>query len=393
MVVRRAQPAQPRHTAQTVVVRPTSVIGLLATLTLLAGCASEGPTLIPPTDPVSSQSPAITEQPAQARRTPAVAGVITTGLRAPWGLAFLPDGSALVAERDTARILRVPAAGGASTVVGTVAGVQPGGEGGLLGIAIAAGSTTTQVFAYYTSANDNRVVALPWDGTKLNGSEAAQRLLLSGIPKGPIHDGGRLRFGPEGFLYVSTGDTGNRDLAQDRTSLAGKILRITVNGSPAPGNPDLPSPVWSLGHRNVQGLAFDSTGRLWASEFGQDKRDEFNLVRGAGNYGWPLFEGPGQDPSYVDPQVTWPTDQASPSGVAIIGDTAYIAALRGKRLWQVPVAGGRAATPVAFFTEKFGRIRTVEPAPDGSLWLVTSNTDGRGNPTATDDQILKVQLR
>jgi glucose/arabinose dehydrogenase len=317
-----------------------------------------------------------------------VNATVTTELAAPWGLASLPDGSALVTERDTAQVLRVAAGGGTAQPVGTVADVGPGGEGGLLGIAIPPGPSPSYVLVYFTTAQDNRVARLAWDGERLGN----QRTVLAGIPRGGIHDGGRLRFGPDGFVYVSTGDTGDGSLAQDPASLAGKILRITPTGEAAPGNPDPGSPMYSLGHRNVQGLAFDSAGRLWASEFGQNDLDELNLIEPGANYGWPVFEGPGEDPAYVDPQVTWATSEASPSGIAIVDDVVYIAALRGQRLWQVPISNGVAAEPRAWFTEEYGRLRAVEAAPDGGLWLMTNNTDGRGDPEQGDDQILHVTL-
>ena len=316
--------------------------------------------------------------------------VMTTGLTSPWGLAFLPDGSALVSERDTARIVRVPADGGRAVTVGRVAGVVPGGEGGLLGIAVPAGPDPRFVYAYCTGARDNRVVRIAWDGSRLG----RQTPILTGIPKSTIHNGGRLLAMPDGTLVVATGDAADPALAQKRRSLAGKILRITADGRPAPGNPDPGSPVYSRGHRNVQGLALDSAGRLWASEFGASDVDELNLIRPGRNYGWPIHEGAGNDPRYVDPAVEWsPTSTASPSGIAIRDDVAYVASLRGQVLWQVPLEGTRAGTPRALRLGDLGRLRTVAVAPDGSLWLVTSNTDGRATPGPRDDRILRLEVR
>jgi glucose/arabinose dehydrogenase len=316
--------------------------------------------------------------------------VITTGLEAPWGLAFLPDGSALVSERDSGRIVRVPAAGGRATVVGRVRGMIPQGEGGLLGIAVQPGPSPTAVFAYITTARDNRVVRIAWNGRRLGD----QRSILTGIPKNVYHDGGRITFGPDGMLYVATGDAGVPALSQQRGSLAGKILRVTPEGRPAPGNPSQGSAILSLGHRNVQGLAFDSAGDLWATEFGERDVDELNLIAPGRNYGWPLFEGTGNDPRYVDPQVEWsPTSTASPSGLAILDDIAYVASLRGEVLWQVDVADGRAGEPRALRLGDLGRLRTVAVAPDGSLWLMTNNTDGRGDPRPRDDRIVRLTVR
>ena len=163
-------------------------------------------------------------------------------------------------------------------------------------------------------------------------------MVLDGIPHGAIHDGGRLAFGPDGYLYASTGETGVGELAQDRGSLGGKILRITPDGEPAPGNPDPDSPVWTLGHRNVQGLAFDDGDRLWASEFGQDTFDELNLIQKGHNYGWPMVEGQRRPTATSsNPQVVWITDEASPSGLAYLDGHLWLAALSGERLWRIDV--------------------------------------------------------
>ncbi|MBI1352596.1 MAG: PQQ-dependent sugar dehydrogenase [Actinomycetales bacterium] len=317
------------------------------------------------------------------------AGTVTTGLEAPWGLAFLPDGSALVGERDSGRILRVPASGGRASVVGRVRGVAAAGEGGLLGIALPPGPHPSFLFAYLTTATDNRVVRIGWDGRRLG----SQRPILTGIPKSPIHNGGGLLI--EGrTLFVSTGDAGVGERAQDPTSLAGKILRLTWAGRPAPGNPFRGSPVYSLGHRNVQGLALDGQGRLWATEFGAKDVDELNLIRPGANYGWPLHEGPANDSAYADPAATWsPTSIASPSGVAILGRTAYVATLRGRTLYRVPLSGETAAKPRAVALGALGRLRTVAVAPDGTLWLMTNNTDGRGDPRPGDDRIIRLRVR
>jgi glucose/arabinose dehydrogenase len=272
--------------------------------------------------------------------------------------------------------------------------VVPLGEGGLLGIAVSPGfAQDRSVFVAYTSATDNRVVRLraAHDGTIDGG---AQQVVVSGIPKGGIHDGGGLAFGPDGLLYVGTGEAGRRGPAQDRNDLGGKILRVTPDGAPAPGNP-YGTAVYSYGHRNVQGLAFAPDGRLYAAEFGQDRFDEINLITAGANYGWPEAEGVARRPGFTDPLVTWPTDDASPSGLAAAGGALWAAALRGERLWRVPLAGpGALGTPEPLLTREFGRLRAVAPTPDGSaLWVTTSNRDGRGRPTPDDDRILVVPLR
>ena len=306
---------------------------------------------------------------------------IATDLDVPWGIAFLPDGSALIAERDSAAIKQLTAPGVVNQV-GEVAGVAARGEGGLLGLATAG----TTVFAYLTTAQDNRVVQMRFEGGALTG----QSPILTGIPAGSIHDGGRIAFGPDGKLYVATGEVGNRQLAQDRTSLGGKILRINPDGSIPGDNPDPDSPVWSFGHRNIQGLAWDSGGRLWATEYGANRVDELNLIRPGANYGWPMVEGRANTEGLVDPVIQWGTDEAAPSGSAYFGGALWGAALHGQRLFQIPVGGDGSLGPATpLFVGRYGRLRTVVAAPDGTLWFSTSNRDGRGSVRVGDDRILQ----
>ncbi|MET0914788.1 MAG: PQQ-dependent sugar dehydrogenase, partial [Jiangellaceae bacterium] len=342
------------------------------------GSASE------PSTPTSTPSTA-TSTTLPGPVVPAAFEDVATGFDVPWGLVFLPDGSALLSERDTARILSVSADGGV-TEVGPVEGVQPGGEGGLLGLAVAPDSPET-VYAYFTAAEDNRVVRMPYRGGALGAAE----VVVDGIPKAGNHNGGRLAFGPDGKLYVSTGDASRPERAQDLDSLGGKILRLNPDGSIPADNPFDGSPVFSYGHRNVQGLAFDDDGNLWASEFGQNTWDELNLIQAGDNYGWPVVEGVGGDDRFVDPVAQWSTDEASPSGIAFVRDTVFMAALRGERLWQIPVQDGTAGSPADFAVGEFGRLRHAEVAPDGSLWVLTNNT-ARGTPREGDDRILRVTL-
>jgi glucose/arabinose dehydrogenase len=312
--------------------------------------------------------------------------VLARDLRVPWGVAFLPGGDALVSERTTGRILRVPAAGGAAREVMRLDGVDTGaGEGGLLGVAVSPDYARDRlVYAYVTSADDNRVVRF-----RLGGSVAP---VLTGLDRAPIHDGGRIAFGPDGMLYVGTGDAGNGELAQDPESLNGKILRMRPDGGAPADNPFRGSLVWSVGHRNVQGLAWDADGRLWEAELGQDAFDEVNLIRPGRNYGWPRVEGRGDTAGgrYTNPVLTWRTSDSSPSGAAIVGSTLYVGALRGERLWRVPLDGASAGTPESMLEGEYGRLRTVVRAPDGALWVTTSNRDGRGSLAADDDRILRV---
>jgi glucose/arabinose dehydrogenase len=245
------------------------------------------------------------------------------------------------------------------------------------------------IFAYFTGAKDNRVVRIDWDGKELG----RQTAIVTGIPKNTYHDGGRLLVDENENLYIATGDAGVPELSQDPDSLAGKVLRVDFDGNPAAGNPSPGSPVYTLGHRNVQGLAFDSAGRLWATEFGTSKADELNLLLPGRNYGWPVVEGKSSDPEFTNPKVTWsPTSTASPSGLAIDDDAAYVASLRGEVLWRVPLNGTKAGKPEAVDLGERSRLRTVAVAPDGRLWLSTSNTDGRGDPSAKDDRMLSLQV-
>lgn len=315
------------------------------------------------------------------------ARVLASGLEVPWGLAFLPDGRALVGERRTGSLSTIDPSGH-RRVVGTVLGVVAEGEGGLLGLAVSPTYARDRwVYAYYTSATDNRVVRFPL------AAPGRREVVVSGIPKAGNHNGGRLAFGPDGMLYAGTGDAGQPDRAQSTTSLGGKVLRLRPSGGPAPGNP-FGNAVWSMGHRNVQGLAFDDAGRLWATEFGQHTWDEVNLIVRGGNYGWPVVEGRGTGGGrFVSPQVVWPTSEASPSGVAYAGGRLYVGALRGERLWVVPLDGASAGQPRARYRGTYGRIRTVVLEPAGAaLWLTTSNCDGRGTCGTDKDRVLRVPL-
>jgi aldose sugar dehydrogenase len=363
----------------------------------VAGCSSE-----PNSDPEPSPTTTTTTPAASASATtsaPAngpvpdvsVRKTLATDLDVPWGVAFLADGSALVAERPTGRVVRVGADGG-TTPVGTVRGVADQGEGGLLGLAVLplrAPEADVTVYAYFTStSDDNRVVRMTYDGSKLSSSTA----ILTGIPSAGNHNGGLVTIGPDGKLWIGTGEAGQPPLAQDRSSLGGKILRINLDGSIPDDNPFPGSPVYSLGHRNVQGLAFDSADQPWAVEFGQNTWDELNRIEPGGNYGWPEVEGKEARSGFIEPLVQWTTDESSPSGMTIVDDVAYVGGLRGERLWQVPLEGKSTGTPKAWLEGEFGRLRNVAPAPDGTLWVTTSNRDGRGDPDGSDDKIIQLAL-
>ncbi|WP_275006826.1 PQQ-dependent sugar dehydrogenase [Promicromonospora iranensis] len=355
---------------------------------LTAGCggAPSGPA-----DDARSPGPTAT---ARASSEPGDLTELTTGLEAPWGLTFLPDGSALVAERLSARVLRVPAEGGPPEEVGVVPGVETSSEGGLLGlVASPEFATDRTVYAYASGSPTNRVVALEV-GEDFGSLEVA-RVLLDGIETADRHHGGRLRIGPDGHLWIGTGDAFLPENAADDGSLNGKILRIALDGSIPDDNPS-GTAVYSAGHRNVQGITFGPDGTVYASELGHRTWDEVNVLRPGADYGWPETEGVAGDTG-EPPLFTIHPDDASPSGIAYAEGSLWMGALGGQRLWELPVDGTEATgDPIEHYTGEYGRIRTVEVAPDGALWLVTSNTDGAtwGGTEARpgDDRILRLEL-
>lgn len=371
-----------------------SFLGLFAVAgaSALVGCSTSQPQPAPraSTTPPGTPTPTSSASPTPARRgRPRVESVIATGLNVPWGIAFVSATSAVVTQRDTGTLIRLDDGQDPREVgrVGDSVGF-PGGEGGALGIVVDPQNSRT-LYAYVTTNTDNRVVRLRMRGRRIADVDD----VLTGIPKGGRHHGGRMIFGDDGYLYVATGDAGDASLAQRKDSLAGKILRIDTRGKAARGNP-FGSRVWSYGHRNIEGLAFDSRGRLWATEFGDKTADELNVIERGGNYGWPQVEGKpprsAERSGLVDPQVTWATDECSPAGLAIVNDVAYVAALQGECLYAVDISGDRAATPRSYLAGEYGRLRSVAAAPDGALWVTTSNTDGRGSPREGDDQIVRV---
>ncbi|MGW0855758.1 PQQ-dependent sugar dehydrogenase [Streptomyces sp. NPDC002690] len=388
--------------------RRPAVALFAAALALTAGCSSSADPGGPGTPGAtgstgaasSSASPSPTVPLPPAEGSAKVVSTLTTGLDSPWGLAVLPGGDLLVSSRDEGTVTRVDAETGKKTLLGSVPGVSPAGEGGLLGLAVSATyGADHQVYAYFTTESDNRIARLVYDERRPAGEQlGAPDTILRGIPKGAVHNGGRIAFGPDRMLYAGTGETGDDGLAQDEDSLAGKILRMTPDGEPVHGNPEADSVVYSPGHRNVQGLAWDREKRLWASEFGQDTWDELNLIEPGGNYGWPEVEGiapKGAGGDFIDPVAQWKTAEASPSGIAYAKGSIWMAGLRGERLWRIPLSGSAQeplAKPQAFLEGTYGRLRTVVAAGGDRLWLVTGNTDGRGDPKPGDDRILLVKV-
>ncbi len=395
--------------------RATATAALTGLLLALTACATEpAPSPSPSASPIPAISagageiaptepgPSVVEGAALARVDAREDWV--TGLAAPWDIAWEPHGTPLISLRDQAKILRVD---GATVTELTGAGADDlqsalynAREAGLLGLALHPDDPTL-LFAYVTRDSGNTVVRMEVSGDTLGPAT----VILSGIPKAHNHDGGRIRFGPDGYLYIATGDAANKPLAQDLDSLAGKILRVVADGGAndgeaAPGNP-FGTRIWSWGHRNVQGLGWSPDGRMFASELGQNEQDELNQIVAGANYGWPTVEGLFGSPNGTElgatvegltyPVATWPTDQASPSGIAVTDEAIYMGALRGSRVWRIPLVGQGVGTPHVLLDD-LGRIRAVSWGPDGALYVMTSNTDGNGGPRDGDDRIVRVTV-
>lgn len=316
------------------------------------------------------------------------------GLQVPWALAFAPDGSLWLTERP-GRIRVVRDGRLEPRPVATLPAAAVG-EGGLMGLALDPDfARTGWLYTCYTMEKPgglvNRIVRL----TVRDGRAGEERVLLDDIPGASIHDGCRLKFGPDGKLYATTGDAGQRQLSQRRDSPAGKILRMNPDGSAPADNPFPGSLVWALGIRNSQGIAWDPAGRLWASEHGPSGfpggHDEINLIEPGKNYGWPEAYGKNGDPRFVDPVVESGRSTWAPGGVAVLDDHLYVACLRGRRLLRLAIREGRVADVGAWLVGTHGRLRDVVVGPDGALYVATSNRDGRGTPAADDDRILRVR--
>jgi glucose/arabinose dehydrogenase len=354
---------------------------------------AETGTTAAPTNRTGTPTEDVEASPAEPQG-PVDVGVTTVaeGLVAPWEVAFAPDGRVFVTERDSGKLLELDGAGG-TTVVQEFP-IDPRSEGGLLGLAVSPGyDEDGLLYAYYTTSSDNRIVRF------VPGSGSEPEVVLEGIPRAAIHNGGRIAFGPDGLLYAGTGDAASPDLAQDPNSLAGKILRIDPGGGVPAGNPDPATPVYALGLRNVQGLAWTGDGTLYAAVLGPDRDDAVYRVEAGQNFGWPRVTGVAGDEAFTDPVFVAQPAEASWSGAAVLvggaipqweGDL-FVAALRGQRLWRLVLdPAGDIAQVEELLTGEYGRLRRVAQAPDGSLWLLTSNRDGRGAPAPGDDRILRL---
>jgi len=327
----------------------------------------------PSSSPDSSGSPTNTQDPA----------VVAKHLAAPTGLVLMPDGTALVGERTTGRIVRVqPVAGRPVQTVRTLTGLRTSGDGGLLDLALSPHYLQDAlIFAYLTTAKDNRVVAFTLTGPVTP--------VLTGIPNGSTGNAGRITFGPDGSLYVGTGDAGTLANAVNPHSLAGKVLRVTDIGEPATGNPDPSSPVFSSGHRSIAGLCAEpDTGTMLAVE---DSRSggAVNVLAPGATYGWPT-----SSPGDRAPLAQLPPGDSAPGGCAVADGVLYVTSLDGTLLLTASLRAKANAISVGKFSAelkgRYGRLRTVVSAPDGALWLTTSNKDGRGKPVPDDERVIRI---
>ena len=369
---------------------------LPATLTALAiaGCGGDEERSSPaPASPRADTATTTTprmEAPERSRGRPRVE-TVASGLEVPWDLAFLPDGGALITERP-GRVRLLGADGRLRARAVATVEVDDAGEGGLLGVVVDPRFARNRfVYLYRTTASGNEVARYRMTRDRLD----EQAVVARGIRAGVIHNGGRMRFGPGGDLYLTSGEAGQDDLAQEPSSLNGKILRLTSEQYRGRGGrPE----VFSTGHRNPQGLDWQpGTGRLVSDEHGPDGDDEINFLRQGANYGWPRIRGEEGGGGLVKPVVIYP-ESIAPSGSTFVrrrgsawtGDY-LIGALVGEQVRRVTIdRSGKVTRNQALFEGQFGRIRTVVEGPDGALYLLTNNRDGRGSPNEGDDRILRV---
>lgn len=370
--------------------RSAAPIAVAAAL-VLAGCGGDddsGGSPSPPQAQTTEQQASgdsAAGEPLRSEGRPRLETVVT-GLQAPWEIAFLPDRRALLTERGGRvrlldRDLKLQQRPVAEVEVAAV------GESGLLGLAVDPEFRRTRfVYLYRTTESGNEVARYRFEGDRLT----EDAVILDGLEAAAIHDGGRIHFGPDGLLYVSTGEAGNPDLAQDDDSLNGKFLRVRdFRGSGEPEAID-------KGHRNVQGFDWDADGRMFATEFGDDSDDEVNLIREGRNYGWPEHEGTEGGDGFT-PALVGYEDVIAPSGGTIVsqpgsawtGDFVF-GALVGEQIRRVELDGDEAGEDEALFEGELGRVRTVVEGPDGALYALTNNTDGRGSPREGDDRLVRI---
>lgn len=318
------------------------------------------------------------------------AEVVAENLKIPWEIAFLPSGDLLVTERP-GTLRRI----GANGQTFRIEGVAHVGEGGLMGMALHPNFTDNRfIYLYLTTQTDNGLRNRV-ERYRLSNDRLYEKVeIISGIPGASFHDGGRIAFGPDGMLYITTGDAGQEELAQDTDSLAGKILRIRDDGA-IPANNPFDNAVYSYGHRNPQGLAWDRQGRLWITEHGpsgaESGHDELNLIESGANYGWPHIRGDQTKRGMRAPIAHSGADETwAPAGVAFLNGSLYFAGLRGASLYEARLGKDNNVSLKSHFRARYGRLRAVALGPKGQLYISTSNTDGRGNERTGDDKIIKI---
>lgn len=312
--------------------------------------------------------------------------VVVQDLDIPWEVAFLPNNEFLITERP-GRLLRI----GKDKKVIEIQGVQHVGEGGLMGLALHPDFEKNQLlYLYFTTGERGRLTNQLERYKLVENSLSEKKVILSGVLGSSNHDGGRIMFGPDGLLYIGTGDAEQSNLAQDTKSLNGKILRIKDDGSIPKDNP-FGNAVYSYGHRNVQGLAWDDKGNLWATEHGQSDLDELNLIEKGKNYGWPVIQGDEKRSGMVTPIVNSGANETwAPAGAVFLGRSIYFVGLKGETLYEARIEGLGANNVRKHLVGVYGRLRAIRIGPDGAFYITTSNTDGRGIVRGNDDKLIRI---
>ncbi len=369
-----------------------------ALVTILPVIAASGVIFLSQKKPVTSLVSTPEKSQQNSLSNSPVSSIVSQDLDTPWSIAFLPDKRFLVTERKGNIWLINPTANPSTTLIAKIENAKEIGEGGLLGIVLDPNFQVNNfVYLYYTYTQNgentfNRVVRMVFKDKKLTD----ETVIVDKIPGASNHNGGRIKFGPDGSLYIATGDAQNPSQAQNKNSLAGKILRTTDEGKPAAGNP-FNNLVYSYGHRNVQGLSWDSNGNLWATEHGRSGvlsgLDELNLIKAGKNYGWPDIEGDEKRQGMETARRNSGSTTWAPSGALFIGNSLFYGGLRGQSLYEAIIEDGKVIEVKQHFNGEFGRIRDVVLGPDSFLYITTSNQDGRGVPKTGDDKVIKVNIQ
>jgi aldose sugar dehydrogenase len=309
--------------------------------------------------------------------------ILAENLEVPWALAFLPDDRLIFTERGG----KVSILDGKNVILEGNINVTQNGESGLLGIAVDPQFNQNHyIYLYYTHGNYNRISRF-FLRDKLSG----EKILIDKIPGGSIHNGGRLKFGPDAKLYATTGESGIPNLAQDVNSLGGKILRINPDGSVPADNP-FGNYVYAYGNRDPQGIAWSPEGIMYESEHGQTRNDEINIIQKGGNYGWPIYQGNNSASGFVKPLIVYTEFTLAPSGITFYQNNLFVAGLRGSQLRKITFSanGKSVISETALYTD-MGRIRDAVEYK-GHIYICTSNRDGRGIPQIGDDKIMRIQI-